>query len=283
MDMGQTQSFSTEDILTLGMRADEARRRTSPQPRVWYQRVHVVRASDAPADVSIPDAASEVRILGTPPTLEEALNVVRSVKKAAGTRVVRGFSLSDLAAGTREGWARGNLHEVLAQFAAAGLADVAELPVDLFDDVSEKVREARKAGLRAERLTVANPVADRRDEIVDRFARCARDVGGVRRVAPLPRNIRDDKPTTGYEDVRMIAIARLALSEIENAPPVLVEVDWTLYGPKLAQVALTFGADFLDAVPATTDESLGKRRETVADVERNIRAAGFEPQEYRAE
>ncbi len=63
--------------------------------------------------------------------------------------------------------------------------------------------------------------------------------------------------------------------------PIAIEVDWLLYGPKLAQVALTFGADFLDAVPATSDESMGRRRQTVEDVERNIRAAGFEPEEYR--
>jgi 2-iminoacetate synthase ThiH len=62
---------------------------------------------------------------------------------------------------------------------------------------------------------------------------------------------------------------------------VRIEVDWSLYGPKLAQVALSFGADHLDAVPATSDPALGRRRETVEDVERNIRAAGFEPREVK--
>jgi hypothetical protein len=47
-------------------------------------------------------------------------------------------------------------------------------------------------------------------------------------------------------------------------------------------VALTFGADHLDEVPATDDASIGRRRATVEDLERNIRAAGFAPQEYRA-
>jgi 2-iminoacetate synthase ThiH len=79
----------------------------------------------------------------------------------------------------------------------------------------------------------------------------------------------------------MVALARLVLAEVASPTPVYVEVDWSLYGPKLAQVALAFGADFLDAVPATTDDSLGRRRGTVEDVERNIRAAGFEPEEYR--
>jgi 2-iminoacetate synthase ThiH len=79
----------------------------------------------------------------------------------------------------------------------------------------------------------------------------------------------------------MVALTRLVLTELPTSAPIFVEVDWTLYGPKLAQVALTFGADFLDAVPATSDDSLGRRRGTVEDVERNIRAAGFEPEEYR--
>ena len=75
-------------------------------------------------------------------------------------------------------------------------------------------------------------------------------------------------------------MARLALKDVGRRG-VSIEVDWSLYGPKLAQVALTFGADHLDAVPATSDAQLGPRRATVEDVERNIRAAGFEPHEYR--
>ena len=91
---------------------------------------------------------------------------------------------------------------------------------------------------------------------------------------PLARVPPVDKPTTGYDDVRMVAMSRLALKDV-GAVPISIEVDWTLYGPKLAQVALTFGADHLDAVPATSDPQLGPRRATVEDVERNIRAAGF--------
>jgi 2-iminoacetate synthase ThiH len=95
------------------------------------------------------------------------------------------------------------------------------------------------------------------------------------RYAPLPRVAPIEKPTTGYDDVRMVALARLALGATS------IEVDWSQYGPKLAQVALTFGADHLDSVSAENDTSLGPRRGTVEDVERNIRAAGFEPREYR--
>jgi 2-iminoacetate synthase ThiH len=79
----------------------------------------------------------------------------------------------------------------------------------------------------------------------------------------------------------MVALSRLAFDDVKIYGPVSIEVDWSLYGPKLAQVALTFGADHVDAVTATSDVALGPRRATVEDVERNIRAAGFEPREYR--
>jgi aminodeoxyfutalosine synthase len=265
-----------EDILTLGMRADDLRRSGPSGSRVLYQRVHIVRAADVKTGFTVPEPATEVRLLDTPETLEDALNLVRAVKEGAGDRVTTAFSLADVEQRATGGW--GDIQTVLTELAAAGLADVAELPVDRIDDLCASVGRARDAGLLATRLTVENPFADRKNEILDRMRLCLRDAGEIRRVSPLPRNVAQDKPTTGYEDVRMVAIARLVFGNVERPP--FIEVDWQIYGPKLAQVALTFGADFLDAVPATSDESLGKRRQTVEDVERNIRAAGFEPQEY---
>ena len=92
----------------------------------------------------------------------------------------------------------------------------------------------------------------------------------LRAVAPLPREQSIAVPTTGYDDVRAIALARLALPSVKN-----IQVDWMQYGPKLAQVALTFGASDLDRVSMVDDESLGRRRTSVEDVRRNIAAAGF--------
>jgi hypothetical protein len=266
-----------EDILSLGMRADDLRRSGASGSRVFYQRVHVVRAADVQSGFTVPEPATEVRLLDTPETLEDALNLVRAVKEGAGDRIATAFSLADLERRAESGW--GDARSVLTQLAAAGLSDVAELPVDQIDDLCASVTRARQAGLHARRLTVGHPIADRKAEILDRVRLCLTELGGITRVSPLPRQVAHDKPTTGYEDVRMVAVARLVLGNVEPAP--FIEVDWQLYGPKLAQVALTFGADFLDAVPATSDESLGRRRATVEDVERNIRAAGFEPVEYR--
>jgi len=90
----------------------------------------------------------------------------------------------------------------------------------------------------------------------------------------LPTLLTAYRPSTGYEDVKMVAIARLAAPNIPT-----VQVDWRRYGPKLAQVALTFGADDLDGVSASDDAPDGRRRAPLEDVRRNVEAAGFLPAE----
>ena len=82
------------------------------------------------------------------------------------------------------------------------------------------------------------------------------------------------RPTTGYDDVKSVAMARLAAPNIPT-----MQVDWLRYGPKLAQVALTFGADDIDNVTASDDAPDGRRRAPLEEVRRNIEAAGLEPAE----
>jgi hypothetical protein len=82
------------------------------------------------------------------------------------------------------------------------------------------------------------------------------------------------RPTTGYDDVKSVAMARLAAPNIPT-----MQVDWLRYGPKLAQVALTFGADDIDNVTASDEAPDGRRRAPLEDVRRNIEAAGLEPAE----
>jgi 2-iminoacetate synthase ThiH len=59
----------------------------------------------------------------------------------------------------------------------------------------------------------------------------------------------------------------------------VIEIDWQQYGPKLAQVALMFGANHLDRVLPVDDPALGPRRASTEEVRRNIVAAGFRPAE----
>jgi aminodeoxyfutalosine synthase len=73
--------------------------------------------------------------------------------------------------------------------------------------------------------------------------------------------------------VKLVALARLLV------PVTHVQVDWQRYGPKLAQVALTFGADDLDGVSPKDVVAEGRRRSPLEEVRRNIIAATSQPVE----
>ena len=95
----------------------------------------------------------------------------------------------------------------------------------------------------------------------------------IESINPLPLSLSAFKPTTGYDDVSR-AIACLAAPQVPH-----IQVDWLRYGPKLAQVALTFGADDVDGVSALDAAPEGRRRAPLEEIRRNIEAAGFEPVE----
>jgi 2-iminoacetate synthase ThiH len=96
--------------------------------------------------------------------------------------------------------------------------------------------------------------------------------------APVPREQDTAQPTTGYWDVKVVALSRLVLDDVEA-----IQVDWTLHGPKLAQVALLFGANDVDAVSTAEDVGTGRRRAPLEEVRRNILAASLTPVERRGD
>jgi 2-iminoacetate synthase ThiH len=265
-----------QDILTLGMQADEVRRRLLGS-RVTYQRVHVVTASEFAE--AVPDAASEIRLMQAPVTMDDAIGAVRRARAAAGTRIVSAYSFHELASAAHTGW--GSLSDILAQLRAAGAHTIADIAADVVEDLDASIEAVRAADMDPTRITMMHAAGRDAEAVLDRVKRASAS-STVTRYAPLPRVMTVDKPTTGYEDVRMVALARLALADARGpAGPLSIEVDWTTYGPKLAQVALLFGADHFDHVSPVSDPAMGPRRATVEDVHRNIRAAGFEPQEYQ--
>ena len=90
-----------------------------------------------------------------------------------------------------------------------------------------------------------------------------------RSLAPLPR-VQSSPPTTGYSDLRKVALVRLLVDNIDS-----IQVDWLCHGPKLAQVALNFGVNDVDGVAPLAREDLGWRRSPREEVRRNIDSAGF--------
>jgi aminodeoxyfutalosine synthase len=100
------------------------------------------------------------------------------------------------------------------------------------------------------------------------------EIGGLHALAPLPRLDPPETPSTGYDDVRTVAVARLVCRDIPS-----IQVDWQRYGPKLAQVAIAYGADDIDNVAGVDTLQLGHRRSPREDIERQIRAAFAAPAE----
>ena len=265
-----TSLATTHDIISIGMLADDVRRQRHGA-RTTFVRVATTPA-DAGAPIVRPPAAGELRIVGAPASRAAAVARVREVAAVAAGAAVTGFSLADLEAlAARE---RVTLRALLEELRAAGLELVAEAPIDRLQDPRRSIEEVNIAGLSLARLTVdklpsADPVP-----LLKAVAELQRTVAVVRAFAPLPRRVNPAAPTTGFEDVKHVALARLIC---DNVPS--IQVDWSLYGPKLAQVALTIGADDVDAVSAADETSEGRRRAPLEEIRRNIIAAGQEPVE----
>ena len=263
---------ATTDILTLGMLADEARRRKHGADTT-YVRVADVTLPLAAGSLDIPPAAREVRVTADAGSIATSLKALRDVVMAAGAVPVSAFSLADLQAHTRASGT--SLADLLRAMRHAGVASVAEAPIDALDEAESALEAVREAGLGLARLTVQRQAdAPSRVALITRAAELQHALGWLPSFAPLPRSWSAVSPTTGYEDVRQVALARLLADNIPS-----IQVDWARYGPKLAQVALTVGADDLDGVPAVDDESEGRRRATLEEVRRNIQAAALIPVE----
>jgi aminodeoxyfutalosine synthase len=259
----------SHDIISIGMQA-EAIRREKHGNRTTFLRVAVVDAAPG-APMSWPGGAGEIRIVGVPAGRGAAIARVREVAAAAKGIPVAGFSLADLEQLAAQ--ERVTLREILEDLSAAGLELVSEAPFDKLQDPRRSIEEVNIAGLALSRLTIHKlPSAD--TAWLKQISDLQHSVGVIRAFAPLPRQVNPAVPTTGYDDVKRVALARLIVTNISS-----IQVDWQLYGPKLAQVALTVGADDVDGVSAEDDQAEGRRRAPLEEIRRNIEAASQKPVE----
>jgi len=271
LDENELRQLASLDVLTLGMLADEVRRRLHGAD-VTFVRVFEIDVTQGWKDIAIPEGASELRLRGLAGTIEEVAAVVTRARAAAGSRVLSGFSLADFVERSAEGWDA--LPSLLMRLRDAGLDAIAEAPIDRLDVTGDWPHAARTSGLSLPRLTVDRSLGSDRVSTLLAIRQLQDADAGFQVFAPLPRTVAVSTPTTGYDDVRAVALARLALDTIPS-----VQIDWQQYGPKLAQVALTFGADDIDGVSAEEDPARGWRRAPAEEVRRNITAAGLHPVE----
>ncbi|NOT24695.1 MAG: hypothetical protein HOP16_01220 [Acidobacteria bacterium] len=268
-DAELTELATAPDILLIGMLADSARQRLRGST-VTYLRVAPHAVGQDP--VAPPDAAHELRVSGEAASLDIALATVGQARHVAGDRTIAGFSWADVARFAQDtGKTAG---AVLSSLRDAGLDAVLQVPLDTVGDLEPVLDTLVTAGFRGLRLTVERAPAAERTALLLRVAALQDRYGCIQTLNPLPASLQPFRPTTGYDDVRAVAVARLAAPSIP-----MIQVDWMRYGPKLAQVALTFGADDLDSVPADDDAPDGRRRAPIEELRRNIVAAGLTPAE----
>jgi hypothetical protein len=261
------QLAASPDILPAGMLADALKRRLHGA-KVTFLRVAICPFDRSFAD-AVPPAAGEVRITGAPETLDLALSAVGSARAMAGERPVTGFTWGDV---ERFAAAAGDKAVVvLTRLRDAGLEGLAEVALDALAEPSAAVEAMAKAGFERVRLHVAKPPGGDRAAFWLGVGALQQRFHVIESINPLPLALSAFRPTTGYDDVKAVAIARLAAPQVPH-----IQVDWTRYGPKLAQVALTFGADDVDGISASDAAPEGRRRAPLEEIRRNIEAAGFE-------
>ncbi|MDX2149426.1 MAG: aminofutalosine synthase MqnE [Bryobacteraceae bacterium] len=154
------------------------------------------------------------------------------------------------------------------------------------DQWLDVAREAHRLGLKSNCTMLYGHIendADRVDHLV-RLRNVQDETGGFVTYIPLafhPDNtpLQHIPKTTGFADIRNIAVARLMLDNIPH-----IKAYWIMMTPRIAQVAQRFGADDVDGTVveekiyhdagATTSQSLRR-----GELLRLIREAGREPVE----
>lgn len=255
------------DLLGLGAAAD-ARRRMVHGDRTTFVRVQEVSVSPMAAQVKVLSGAGELRIVGAPETSREAVRVTEEVVALSGGIPVTGFVLDDLATLCDHG--RETLRDLLVDLRGAGLAMMSALRADI-PRAHEWLDVSGEAGIDIARLVVEQPTTDDGVSLCHQVASWGASVTHVHTFAPLARST-DTRVTTGYDDGRRVALARLLVDNIDS-----IQVDWGRHGPKLAQVALIFGADDVDGVASTDSLDDGPRRTPLEEIHRNIVAAALVP------
>ena len=191
--------------------------------------------------------------------------------------------------------------QVLAELKAAGLDSMPGGGAEIFaSETRDKIiqgkadaaqwldvmREAHRQGIPTNATMLyghVESVEDRVDHLV-RIRELQDETGGFVTFIPLafqPWEAPAMKlpETTGFDDLKTIAVARLMLDNVPH-----IKSYWIMIGPRLAQVGLSFGADDIDGtvVHETIYHAAGSdspQEMSVADLRRLIEEAGRVPVE----
>ncbi len=194
-----------------------------------------------------------------------------------------------------------SIEEVLRRLREAGLGSLPGGGAEIFDpEVREVIcdgkldaeewlevhRTAHRMGI-SSNCTMLYGHVEKPEHKVDHLLRLRElqdETGGFNAFIPLAYHPENNYlglkfHTTGTEDLRHLATSRLVLDNVPH-----LKAYWIMITPRLAQVALSFGADDIDGTVveetiyhmagAATEQQLSRR-----ELERIVREAGFRPVE----
>jgi aminodeoxyfutalosine synthase len=249
---------------------------------------------------SLPKAVREVHIVGgLHPDLPWSyfLDMMKGIKRARPEIHIKAFTAVEIFFFHR--LYRKSVADVLAELKDAGLDSMPGGGAEIFAKATrdkiiqgkadgpqwlDVMREAHKQGIPTNATMLyghVESVEDRVDHLV-KLRELQDETGGFVTYIPLafqPWEAPAMKlpETTGFEDLKAIAVGRLML---DNFPH--IKSYWIMIGPRLAQVGLSFGADDMDGT--VTEEKIAHdagaqtaQSMTVHELCRLIREAGRRP------
>jgi len=211
-------ALAAADLLSLGMLADEVRR-LRVGDAVTYARV-----AEWSGDAGQIGEAGEVRITQLPDSLAAAVAVITGARAAAGSRLLTVGSLFDI---IERSWK--SLADVLAQLKGAGLDAIAEAPVDRITNLEDALQACFDADLPVRCLSLQSPMTGSRAPMLLAIRSAVTRFPGLLTVAPLSREQSVAVPTTGYDDVRAVALSRLALPSVPSIQVVILQHHLTTF------------------------------------------------------
>jgi aminodeoxyfutalosine synthase len=248
------------------------------------------------------EAVTEFHIVGgLHPDLpfEYFLDLVRGLKERFPQVHIKAFTMVEVAYLAKR--AKLSIRKTLQQLKVAGVDSLPGGGAEIFadrirhiicdhkidgDQWLETARLAHQLGLRSNATMLYGHIENDEDRVdhLLKLRELQDETGGFQTFIPLafhPANtpLQHLPTTTGLNDIRQIAVSRLVLDNFAH-----IKAYWQMLTPKIAQIALRFGADDLDGTVieekiyhdagATTPQGL-RRQELV----RLIREAGREPME----
>ncbi len=227
------------------------------------------------------------------------IDMMQAVKEERPEIHIQAFTCVEIAHLARLG--NRSIEECLRDLVDAGLGSIPGGGAEVFsprireklcpeklpgDQWIEVAKTAHRMGIQSNATMLYGHIenTEERIEHLDALRRAQDETGGFMCFIPLafhPKNteLESIAPTGGVDDLKNIAVSRLML---DNFPH--IKAYWVMLGQKIAQIALSFGADDLDGTvleEKITHMAGGETAQGIVrkDIEHLIRQAGRQPVE----